>query len=518
MGNRSLHHRRQATCDTAAREKARRPPGRRKGVSRYTRSYGRRVTDSARADIEAKQTRRLRRARGAAPSAAAGRRAGARRSIGRRAGGRRRLDLRASARGTRRRRRTRGPLRRARRARPRVGAVDRDRLVSPAGHDPQGARPHLLEKGLPQTGRSARVDPRRRGGADCCFSTSRTTPRSISRFARRGSTPARRLSPRWSTRCCATSRAPRRKFSPRCDPFDDDTPHWLAQRWRATYGEETARKIARAHRDEPTLDISVKSDPEGWALRLERSRSADRLGAPWRRTRRSSNCPVTPTANGGCRTPPRRLPARLIGAAAGARVVDLCAAPGGKSAQLAAAGANVTAVDRSAERLKRLAANFEPAAARGRDRGRQRARLRGGAVRRDAARRALHRDRDDPPPPRRRLDQAPGRPGDARRAAEPAARQGDRADQAGRNHRLLHLLARAGGGRGRRSPRCCAAIPTCGAYRSRRPRSAASPSVSTRPAKCARCPAICQASEPRLSGLDGFFAARLQGAGRAERA
>jgi 16S rRNA (cytosine967-C5)-methyltransferase len=53
------------------------------------------------------------------------------------------------------------------------------------------------------------------------------------------------------------------------------------------------------------------------------------------------------------------LPARLLGAVAGLRVVELCAAPGGKSAQLAFAGAKVTAVDRSAERLKRLAANFQ---------------------------------------------------------------------------------------------------------------------------------------------------------------
>ena len=43
----------------------------------------------------------------------------------------------------------------------------------------------------------------------------------------------------------------------------------------------------------------------------------------------------------------------------GMRVADLCAAPGGKSAELAAAGASVTAIDRSAERLKLLAANFE---------------------------------------------------------------------------------------------------------------------------------------------------------------
>jgi 16S rRNA (cytosine967-C5)-methyltransferase len=53
------------------------------------------------------------------------------------------------------------------------------------------------------------------------------------------------------------------------------------------------------------------------------------------------------------------LPARLLDARAGMRVVDLCAAPGGKAMELAAAGASVTTIDRSAERLKMLAANFE---------------------------------------------------------------------------------------------------------------------------------------------------------------
>jgi 16S rRNA (cytosine967-C5)-methyltransferase len=52
------------------------------------------------------------------------------------------------------------------------------------------------------------------------------------------------------------------------------------------------------------------------------------------------------------------LPARLFGDLAGREVIDLCAAPGGKTAQLAAAGARVTAVDRSARRLDRLVANF----------------------------------------------------------------------------------------------------------------------------------------------------------------
>jgi 16S rRNA (cytosine967-C5)-methyltransferase len=141
------------------------------------------------------------------------------------------------------------------------------------------------------------------------------------------------------------------------DPFDDDTPQWLAQRWKATYGEETARKIARAHRDEPTLDLSVKRDPEDWALRL------DGIVLPTGSVRLSTHAPIVELpgyADGEwwVQDAAAAIPARLIDVAAGARVVDLCAAPGGKSAQLAAAGAKVTAVDRSAERLKRLAANF----------------------------------------------------------------------------------------------------------------------------------------------------------------
>jgi 16S rRNA (cytosine967-C5)-methyltransferase len=52
------------------------------------------------------------------------------------------------------------------------------------------------------------------------------------------------------------------------------------------------------------------------------------------------------------------LPAQLLGEVAGKRIADLCAAPGGKTAQLAAAGARVTAVDRSAPRLERLKQNL----------------------------------------------------------------------------------------------------------------------------------------------------------------
>ena len=85
------------------------------------------------------------------------------------------------------------------------------------------------------------------------------------RAARLDAAPRLRLA---RQRGAAQPRARKGRDSRRPDPLDDDTPHWLAQRWRATYGEATARRIARAHRDEPTLDLSVKSDAEGWARRL----------------------------------------------------------------------------------------------------------------------------------------------------------------------------------------------------------------------------------------------------------
>jgi len=142
------------------------------------------------------------------------------------------------------------------------------------------------------------------------------------------------------------------------DPFDDDAPTWLAQRWRATYGENVARAIATAHRAEPTLDLSVKSGADMWAERL------GGIVLPTGSVRLDTHAPVAELEGYGAgewwvQDAAAALPARLLRPGPGMRVVDLCAAPGGKAAELAAAGVELTAVDRSAERLKLLAANFE---------------------------------------------------------------------------------------------------------------------------------------------------------------
>jgi 16S rRNA (cytosine967-C5)-methyltransferase len=142
------------------------------------------------------------------------------------------------------------------------------------------------------------------------------------------------------------------------DPLDQDTPGWLAARWRKNYGQETAHAIAAAHREEPRLDLSVKSDPQGWAERL------GGMVLPTGSVRLRSHEPIAELPGYGegewwVQDAAAALPVRLLAPRAGERVLDLCAAPGGKTAQIAAAGAVVTALDKSAERLRRLTENLE---------------------------------------------------------------------------------------------------------------------------------------------------------------
>jgi 16S rRNA (cytosine967-C5)-methyltransferase len=135
------------------------------------------------------------------------------------------------------------------------------------------------------------------------------------------------------------------------------TPNWLWERWAAEYREAGARQIAEAHLAEPPLDITVRSNPAGWAERL------GGLVMPTGSIRLVLKGPVEtlPGYDAGVwwvQDAGAALPARLLGPVAGRPVADLCAAPGGKTAQLAAAGAQVTAVDVSAARLQRLARNL----------------------------------------------------------------------------------------------------------------------------------------------------------------
>jgi 16S rRNA (cytosine967-C5)-methyltransferase len=139
-----------------------------------------------------------------------------------------------------------------------------------------------------------------------------------------------------------------------------DTPDWLWRSWHAAYGPEGARAIAAAHQAEPPLDLTLKhgQDAQDWAARL----GGEVLPTGSLRL---------PAARGPVRDLPgfaegawwvqdtaAALPARLLAAAPGEHVADLCAAPGGKTAQLAATGARVTAVERAADRAGRIGENL----------------------------------------------------------------------------------------------------------------------------------------------------------------
>ncbi|MFM9863424.1 MAG: RsmB/NOP family class I SAM-dependent RNA methyltransferase, partial [Micropepsaceae bacterium] len=136
-----------------------------------------------------------------------------------------------------------------------------------------------------------------------------------------------------------------------------NTPPWAWDNWLATYGEETTRAIAKAHSIEPPLDISVKSDAQAWATKLE----ATLLPTGTLRRPAGGRIEDLPGYAEGAwwiQDAAAAIPAALLGPIKGKTVIDLCAAPGGKTAQLASAGANVIAVDLAFERMKRVTANL----------------------------------------------------------------------------------------------------------------------------------------------------------------
>src|SRR5438093_6627015 len=116
--------------------------------------------------------------------------------------------------------------------------------------------------------------------------------------------------------------------------------------------------MALAIGQEPSLDITVKSDAAQWASRLH----GETLPTGTVRTLLQGSVTMLPGFAEGqwwVQDAAAALPARLLGDVRGKTVADLCAAPGGKTAQLAAAGAQVIAVDRAEGRLGRLRQNLE---------------------------------------------------------------------------------------------------------------------------------------------------------------
>jgi 16S rRNA (cytosine967-C5)-methyltransferase len=132
-----------------------------------------------------------------------------------------------------------------------------------------------------------------------------------------------------------------------------NTPDWLWQRWAAQYGEEVARQIAQANQRQAPVDITLKPDatsPDSTPL----------FGAARRLTTDGAIEDLPGFAGGDwwVQDAAASVPALLLGDVRGKTVIDLCAAPGGKTMQLAARGATVIAVERDAARMGRIAENL----------------------------------------------------------------------------------------------------------------------------------------------------------------
>lgn len=139
-----------------------------------------------------------------------------------------------------------------------------------------------------------------------------------------------------------------------------NTPVWLMQAWINDYGLRAAAEIAQAGLAEAPLDITLKDPAHAahWASVLEA------FMLPTGTLRRNAGGSVSELSGFDdgmwwVQDAAAALPATLFGAVAGKTVIDLCAAPGGKTAQLAAAGAQVVALDRSIKRLQRLQENMK---------------------------------------------------------------------------------------------------------------------------------------------------------------
>jgi 16S rRNA (cytosine967-C5)-methyltransferase len=132
------------------------------------------------------------------------------------------------------------------------------------------------------------------------------------------------------------------------------TPDWLWTRWVGQYGEETTRTIGEAHLKQAPLDIVSKS-PDAAAPESESLfGSVRRLSAEGR----LEDLPGFAEGAWWVQDAAATLPVQLLGEVAGKKVIDLCAAPGGKTLQLAARGAHVTAVELDGTRAARIRENL----------------------------------------------------------------------------------------------------------------------------------------------------------------
>ena len=135
-------------------------------------------------------------------------------------------------------------------------------------------------------------------------------------------------------------------------------PGWIRGEWERAYGRQAGRKMSAQLMKDPVLDISVKSDAKAWATKL----GGDVIGEKSVRLGKIGDVTSLEGFDGGewwAQDVAASLPVQLLGDVKGLRVLDMCAAPGGKTLQLATKGARVTALDKSEGRLERVKENLE---------------------------------------------------------------------------------------------------------------------------------------------------------------
>lgn len=139
-----------------------------------------------------------------------------------------------------------------------------------------------------------------------------------------------------------------------------NTPEWLLKIWIEDYGLREAATIAKANLHEAALDITIKDEAD--RQHFQSQFTANEIGIGSLRLQAGGNITEREGFTDGrwwVQDASAAMPANLFGDVSGQTVLDICAAPGGKTMQLAAKGAHVVALDRSAKRMKRLSENLE---------------------------------------------------------------------------------------------------------------------------------------------------------------
>jgi len=135
-------------------------------------------------------------------------------------------------------------------------------------------------------------------------------------------------------------------------------PGWIRGEWERAYGRQAGRKMSAQLMKDPVLDVSVKGNASDWAVKL----GGEAIAAQSVRLGKIGDVTVLEGFDAGdwwAQDVAASLPVQLLGDVKGLRVLDMCAAPGGKTMQLAAKGAIVTALDKSEGRLERVKENLD---------------------------------------------------------------------------------------------------------------------------------------------------------------